>query len=191
MVNNNEETQLSNEEWEKKYDVIIEVIREDYLISLGRINNVDEKANKYLVIISIFFAGVFTVCSSSLSDKLNFNNIGNTLSFSNLFSIAYVITSIIGFYYGIKILVALLNCLKLTETKRMPNLLQMVEKTGNNGSVHLKNEIISLYQEITDFIAIQTSKKQENLYVVSESITNFILWIFLSLLILFILKFIG
>ncbi len=78
MVNNNEETQLSNEEWEKKYDVIIEVIREDYLISLGRINNVDEKANKYLVIISIFFAGVFTVCSSSLSDKLNFNNIGNT-----------------------------------------------------------------------------------------------------------------
>ncbi len=73
----------------------------------------------------------------------------------------------------------------------MPNLLQMVEKTGNNGSVHLKNEIISLYQEITDFIAIQTSKKQENLYVVSESITNFILWIFLSLLILFILKFIG
>ncbi|HGP7486423.1 TPA: hypothetical protein ACLUKZ_001302, partial [Neisseria gonorrhoeae] len=60
-------------DWSEKYDISLNILQHEYSVYIDTIRNCDEKANKYLVVISIFIAGLFTILASSFIDKLKFN----------------------------------------------------------------------------------------------------------------------
>ena len=46
-----------NNLWESKYDISLQILKDDYFYSLKLLNDTDEKANRYLIIISIALTG--------------------------------------------------------------------------------------------------------------------------------------
>lgn len=147
------------DDWEAKYDISINILKEEYLLSLSRIKNVDEKANKYLIVVSIVFLGVFTSLSSSFIDSLSFQY--ENLRVINLLSIAFLITLSIGIYYSFKLFQSLLGCLNLTEIRRMPNILEKLSLTGEDTSVVYKYRLIECYQEAIESISQSVLEKQK------------------------------
>ncbi|MDK6726709.1 hypothetical protein QP792_07145 [Neisseria mucosa] len=78
--------QSSLEDWERKYDFVITALSQEYYSQIETIRQADEKTNKYLVVVSIFIAGFFTILASSLMDSLIFQSNPLTLkSFYQLF----------------------------------------------------------------------------------------------------------
>ncbi|WP_373800167.1 hypothetical protein, partial [Neisseria dentiae] len=63
---NLDEKDLSD--WSEKYDISLNILQHEYSVYIDTIRNCDEKANKYLVVISIFIAGLFTILASSFID---------------------------------------------------------------------------------------------------------------------------
>ena len=60
------------EDWERKHDCVITALSQEYYNQIETIRQADEKTNKYLVVVSIFIAGFFTILASSLMDSLIF-----------------------------------------------------------------------------------------------------------------------
>ncbi|WP_218689045.1 hypothetical protein [Psychrobacter sp. BF1] len=174
---------VDSDDWEAKYDVSINILKEEYLLSLSRIRNVDEKANKYLIVVSIVFLGVFTSLSSSFIDSLNFKY--ENLGIINLLSIAFLITLSIGIYYSFKLFQSLLGCLNLTEIRRMPNILEKLSLTGEYTSVVYKYRLIECYQEAIEAISQSVIEKQKYLKNVSHNIEKSTFFLFTSLMLLF------
>ena len=96
-------------DWSEKYDISLNVLQHEYSVYIDTIRNCDEKANKYLVVISIFIAGLFTILASSFIDKLEFNF--NPLDLVSLLSLVFIGNLILIGRYGFKIIFLLLNLL--------------------------------------------------------------------------------
>lgn len=175
--------------WESKYNISIEVLKEEYLQSLHRIRNVDEKANKYFLVISILIAGFFVVSSSSAIDSLEFNYLNSIYAF--LLTLVFGLTFIISFYYGVVTFKSLLNCFELVETRRMPDLKQLLIKTENENSLQYKDALITRYQDSINAMDKTVTTKQSHIRKVSKKIGLFIIFLFTSLIILILLKLIG
>lgn len=180
---------LSNEDWESKFDVSISVLKEEYLQSINRIRNVDEKANKYLVVISIVMAGLFIVLSSSAIDNLEFKYLNSIFAF--LLTLAFIATFLASLYFGILIFRAILNCFKLVDSRRMPNLEELLETTGKDNSAQYKHALIISYQESINLMDETITEKQSYIKTISEKIGSFTSALFLLLITLMVLKIIG
>lgn len=178
-----------NQDWEKKYDISIEILKDEYQTCLTRLKDVDEKSNKYLVIISIFFTGFFTVLASSLIDKLSFST--KNLTLANLISYIFLITLVISIVLGGIVVRDVLKTFRLSETRRMPNISKTLNDTANDTNIHYKGLLITFYQEMIDVISVSIEKKQTYIKNVSLNIEKLILSTFISLFILIILKLIG
>lgn len=174
---------IDSDDWETKYDISISVLKEEYLLSLSRVRNVDEKANKYLIVVSIVFLGVFTSLSSSFVDSLSFKY--ENLGVINLLSIAFLITLSIGIYYSFKLFKSLLACLNLSEIRRMPNILDKLALTGEDNSIVYKYRLIECYQEAIEAISQSVIQKQKYLKNVSYNIEKSTFFLFTSLMLLF------
>lgn len=48
-------TKADLKDWEQKYDVSINILKEEYLLRISSIKNIDEKANKIIVVFSLIF----------------------------------------------------------------------------------------------------------------------------------------
>ena len=180
---------LDSNDWEAKYDISLNVLKEEYLLSLSRIKNVDEKASKYLVVVSIVFLGVFTSLSSSFVDSLIFRY--ENLGLINLLSIAFLILLGFGIFYSFKLFQSLLGCLDLTEIRRMPNILEKLKTTGEEDSVVYKYLLIECYQEAVDAISESVIEKQKYLRNVSYNINKSMIYLFISLTLLFFIHILG
>ena len=51
--------QNSNDDWFEKYNITLTTLQQEYLLYINTLKDVDEKANKYLIVVSIFIAGFF------------------------------------------------------------------------------------------------------------------------------------
>lgn len=180
---------LDNQDWESKYDVTLSILKEEYLQCLQRIRNVDEKANKYFLVISILMAGLFVVLSGSTIDSLEFNYLDSIYAF--LFTLLFIFTFIISLYFGILIFRALLCCFKLVETRKIPDLNKLLIKSEGESSLQYKDALITCYQESINAMDGTVTSKQSYIIKVSEKIELFTAFLFSSLIILIILKLIG
>lgn len=184
-----DESLIDNNDWESKYDISISVLKEEYLQSLYRIRNVDEKANKYLLVISILMTGSFVVLSSPTIDSLEFNHLESITAF--LLTLLFLILFIASIFFGALIFKSLLNCFKLVETKKMPDLVILLNQSDGENSTKYKDALINHYQEAINVMSGTTTDKQAHVKKVSKHIEVFIISLFCSLIILIILKLIG
>lgn len=180
---------VDSDDWEMKYDISLNILKEEYLLSLGRINNVDEKANKYLIVVSIIFLGVFTSLSSSSVNSLRFNS--ENIGLIDLLSVSFLTCLFIGIYYSFKLFQSLLKCLDLIEIRRMSNIEELLKVTGRTTSVDYKAHLIQRYQEAIEAISASVTNKQRYLKNVSKTISKATIYLFISLIILFFINIIG
>lgn len=184
-----DESPDDNDDWESKYDISISILKEEYLQCISRIRNVDEKANKYLLVISIIITGLFVILSSSAIENLEFDYSNSLISFQ--LTIAFIITFITGIWYGSLIFRAILNCFNLVELQKMPDILGLLNDAGADNSVQYKHLLISCYQQSINAMDKTVSAKQEHIKVISKNIKFFIVSLSFSLICLIILKIIG
>lgn len=185
----NDESLDDSDDWESKYDVSISVLKEEYLQCISRIRNVDEKANKYLLVISIITTGLFVILSSSAIESLEFNYLNSLVAFQ--LTIAFMVTLITGIWYGNLILRAILNCFNLVELQKMPDILELLNDAGSDNSAQYKHLLISCYQQSINAMDKTVSAKQEHIKVISKNIKFFIVFLSSSLICLITLKIIG
>lgn len=177
-------------DWSEKYDISLNVLQHEYSVYIDTIRNCDEKANKYLVVISIFIAGLFTILASSFIDKLEFNF--NPLDLVSLLSLVFIGNLILIGRYGFKIIFLLLDCLDFVKTRRMPDLLIQLKFQGETNSTEYKYIVlIRAYQEAINYMEGSIEIKQNKIRSASKRMKKFIILIVSSMLILFFIKLIG
>lgn len=178
-----------NNLWESKYDISLPILKDDYFYSLKLLNDTDEKANRYLIIISIALTGFFVVTSSSAIDYLNFNCSKGLLLL--ILSILFIIFFIGTVLYGFIVFNASLKCFKLVNIKKIPDIKNSLDITSDYNLLEYKDYLINSYQLSINYLEKTITIKQSYLHKISVNTSYFILCIFLSILTLIILKILG
>lgn len=177
--------------WDKKFDNLLIILQNEYQICIDSLRNVDEKANKYLVVLSIVLAATFTALSSNLTDNIKFtmDKLG-CISLVTLLSIVFSICLILGMFFAGRTFLALLDSMKLIKTERMPTYLELVNKYPCN-EIDFKGVIIQHYQLCIDKIKEATYSKQTHINRAEKNICLCSFLLIISLIILVFIKFIG
>ena len=155
----NEFDKKSNlEDWERKYDFVITALSQEYYSQIETIRQADEKTNKYLVVLSIFIAGFFTILASSLMDNLTFQT--NPLTLKSSLSIILVILLVVTGFYSIKTIKFLLDSWDFVPRWKLPDLEQDLDRLDTNNSVGFKSHLIKCYQEAINKTKTSVDEKQ-------------------------------
>jgi len=187
--NEEPEKTLDLDDWAAKYDISISILREEYTQSTLRVRNVDEKANKYLLVISIIVTGSFVVLSSSAIESLVFDYKKSLISF--ILTLSFSCAFVIGSWFGFLTFRAILNCFNLVELQKMSSILKILQDTKKYNSVEYKHYLISCFQALIDATDETVSKKQEHIRTISKNIKFFIVSTIISLTLLIVLKILG
>lgn len=179
----------SSNDWEAKYDVSLSILQSEYSQCLLSIQGVDEKANKYLVIISITLTGFFVIISSNATDNLQFNYLYPSIVFS--LTIVFVTFVFISFVFGFVIFKDLLNCLQLKSAKKLPDICESLESTKTESVAAYKDFLITAYQDSINSMYTTLDTKQKHLIAISANIKYFQVFLFFSLIILISIKMKG
>lgn len=180
---------LDLEDWSKKYDITLTTLSQEYSEYINLVRQVDEKANKYLVILSIFVAGFFSIIASSLTDKLSFDT--NPLTGISLLSWFFVICSVTCGIYGFLVIKGFLKSLEYVSTVRLPNFEQELHNTGSMNNVEYKHRLIQHYQEAIGILNQARADKQTKLKNVICHVPYFLLSMVSSVIILFVIKLVS
>ncbi|MDO4694207.1 MAG: hypothetical protein Q4A62_06220 [Eikenella sp.] len=173
-------------DWSRKYDVTLTALMNEYNIYIQTLKDVDEKASKYLLLISIFIAGFFTVISSSLSEKLRFNY---PLEYIDLLSWFFIVCLMFASLFSFLAVNKILLSLSFIESRRLADLRLALEETGESNSTEYKYELIKYYQNAINFIDMKIKEKQGKLRLVYPNMQYALIFILLSCLSLFLFRF--
>ena len=176
----------SDDDWFEKYNITLTTLQQEYLLYINTLKDVDEKANKYLIVVSIFIAGFFSVASSALINGLRFHI--NPLDFTSLLSIIFIITCALTALFASIVINNLLNSLSFVESRRIFDLESKLNETSEENSLYYKKCLINSFQEAINFIEDSIEKKQQKLSSVPKEIRLFFVFAVLSCIFLFIIK---
>ena len=129
------EQNLDND-WSGKYDITLTTLQQEYLLYINTLKDIDEKANKYLIVISIFIAGFFTILSSSLINGLRFHT--NPLDLTSLLSIIFIIFLTLTIFFAWEAITNLLSSLIFIESRRLPDLESKLHETSEENLLYYK-----------------------------------------------------
>ncbi|WP_036494959.1 hypothetical protein [Neisseria weaveri] len=172
-------------DWSEKYDVTLTALINEYNVYIQTLKDVDEKASKYLLLISIFVAGFFTVISSSLSEKLRFNY---PLEYIDLLSWFFITCLMFASLFSFLVVNKILLSLSFIESRRLADLRLALEETGESNSTEYKFELINYYQNAINFIDVKIKEKQGKLRLIYPNMRYAVIFILLSCFSLFLLR---
>ncbi|HHX2521519.1 TPA: hypothetical protein ACU8BS_001959 [Neisseria subflava] len=175
-----------DDDWSEKYNIALTTLQQEYLLYINTLKDVDEKSNKYLIVISIFIAGFFSVISSALINGLRFHI--NPLDFTSLLSIIFIVTCTLTTSFAWRVINNLLNSLSFVESRRLFDLESKLNETSEENSIYYKKCLINSFQEAINFIEESIKTKQQKLNSVPKEIRLFILFAVWSCILLFVIK---
>lgn len=164
-----------DKDWEKKYDISITILVNEYNDAIEGIQKTDEKANKYLVVLCAIIAAFFAILPNSLSDNLILTgSLEKTITFLSwilvLLFIALIITCII-------VMRSLVKCFELQECIKIAPLSPILDKSISANSLQFKEGLIRDYEKSIG--SYDDAKKYKQRYLKTAS-----KYIFFSFLIL-------
>ncbi|WP_325313113.1 hypothetical protein [Kingella oralis] len=180
---------LDLDDWSLKYDCVIPALSQEYYSYLETVRQADEKANKYLVVISIFIAGFFTLLASPLVDNLKFQS--NPLTGHSFLSYSFIILSFISGAYGMISVKSLSVCLDFVETRKLPDLEQKLKQYGESNYIEFKHYLIECYQEAINYTQHSISIKQDKIRLAAKQVHWAIILMACTILLLFIIKLVS
>ena len=175
-----------DDDWAEKYNVSLTTLQQEYLLYISTLKDIDEKANKYLIVVSIFVAGFFSVISSELINGLRFRI--SPLDLTSLLSIIFIVTCALTTSFAWRVINNLLNSLSFVESRRIFDLEYKLNETSEENSIYYKKCLINSFQESINFIEESIEKKQQKLNSVPEEIRLFIFFSVWSCIFLFVIK---
>lgn len=186
LKSENQDEALFNKTWESKYDVSLSILKEDYFYSLKALNDVDEKANRYLIIVSIALTSFFIVTSSSATDGLLFSCCEAKIFL--ILSVSFILFFIATIFYGFIVFKESLRCFNLVNIEKIPNIKKSLDDTSDHTILEYKDHLITAYQLSINSLEKTIVQKQSFINKISKNINYFILFTFLSILTLITLK---
>lgn len=181
--------QSSLEDWERKYDFVITALSQEYYSQIETIRQADEKTNKYLVVVSIFIAGFFTILASSLMDSLIFQS--NPLTLKSFLSIILVILLVVTGFYSIKTIKFLSDSLDFVPTWKLPDLENKLAQSEGYNSASFKNHLIKCYQEAINKTKTSIDTKQGKIRIAAEQVNMSIILMACTTALLFSIKYLN
>jgi len=175
------------EDWERKYDFVITALSQEYYSQIETIRQADEKTNKYLVVVSIFIAGFFTILASSLMDNLTFQ--ANPLTLKSFLSIILVILLVATGFYSIKTIKFLSDSLDFVPTWKLPDLEQDLGRLNECNSAAFKHYLIQCYQEAINKTKKSIDTKQGKIRIAAKKVHMSIILMACTTVLLFSIKY--
>lgn len=166
-------------------DSTLESLINEYNLRIQATKEVDEKANKYLMAISICIAGFFTTISSSLHEGLRFHY---PLEIIDVMSWIVIISSVSGSFFILLSICNILASLKLAEVPNMPDLKKRLEIYSEANLEQYKYELICCYQENINLRYLAIEKKQKPLQTINRNMKLAISSVLCSCVLLFFIK---
>lgn len=172
-------------DWSEKFNITLTVLINEYNVYIQSVKDVDEKANKYLLAISIFITGFFTLISTSLNEELRFNY---PLEIRDLLSWFFIFCAMMTGFFSFLVIRNILASFAYVESKRLPDLASKLDDFGESNSTEYKNELIECYQECINFIEGTIKEKQRKVKSVYPNMQRAIVCVLCSFLLLFLVK---
>ena len=141
MADNNNNRQ----EWKNRYQFAFDIAKQEYLLQIDRIKNLDEKIEKFLVVAAAFIAAMITIIGNN-------DFIKNVMKFKacnlidNQIKLVIIILIVISFYFSFKSFENFLNGLSLRNTCRMPNTIDLLHRPRES-SLEWTYDVIKFYEE--------------------------------------------
>lgn len=186
---NKSDNQVDLSDIEKKYDCVITALSQEYYSFIETVRQSDEKTNKYLVVVSIFIAGFFTVLGSPLMDNLIFQT--NPLTLKSLLSFILLISLMATGFFIVKTIKSFSNSLNFVSTFRLPNLEQKLHELANKNIVGFKLYLVKCYQTAINENKNSIKEKQNKVTLTAtQSHISIVLMVYTTIL-LFIIKYLN
>lgn len=150
----------SNNEWKDRYDVALNIAQQEYLLQIDRIKNLDEKIEKFLVVASTFIAAKVAILSSNSIPPLLKHQ--NSLPLNHYINHLTIIAIIYSFYLSLQAFHNLIKGLRLTETRRMPNTIELIHDSKES-SLQWIYSVIEFYEEAKKFLNTAANSKIKHL----------------------------
>lgn len=186
-ASNEFDKQSSLEDWERKHDCVITALSQEYYNQIETIRQADEKTNKYLVVVSIFIAGFFTILASPLMDNLTFQ--ANPLTLKSFLSIILVILLVATGFYSIKTIKFLSDSLDFVPTWKLPDLEQDLGRLNECNSAAFKHYLIQCYQEAINKTKESIDTKQGKIRIAAKKVHMSIILMACTTVLLFSIKY--
>ena len=177
------------EDWERKYDFVITALSQEYYSQIETIRQADEKTNKYLVVVSIFIAGFFTILASPLMDKLMFQ--ADPLTLKSFLSIILLVLLVVTGFYGIKTIKFLSDSLDFVPTWKLPDLEQDLDRLNGYNSAAFKHYLIQCYQEAINKTKESIDTKQGKIRIAAKKVHMSIILMACTIALLFLIKYLN
>lgn len=171
-----------------KFDVTLEALVNEYNLRIQATKDVDEKANKYLMAISIFIAGFFTIISSSLHERLRFHY---PLELVDVLSWGFMVFFLSGSVFSFLAIRNILFTLELVEVANITDLGERMKEFSQATLDQYKYEVICCYQEAINLRYSKIAEKQKPLKFVYSNMLKAIACILFACLLLFCIKVIS
>lgn len=194
--NARQQQEKHQDELGQKYDLVLDVLKEEYFFSIESMRQVEEKINKFLVILTIVFTGLFTILASSLL-KLKFYHTLTGITLNTLISVIisylFVILLFISFYHLGKIVNYLIDGLAFFEVHRLPDMNEILTDNDlREVDVNKFKEImLTTYQSMITFNNTQKDNKQRNLTDAHKLMKKSLLFTGLAMLLLLVNNFLN
>ncbi len=137
------------EEWKVRYDIALEIAKQEYLLQIERIKNIDEKIEKFLIVAAALIAALVAILG-------NLNNIlsiyqKNESCANFILNIIIVLLIIYSLYISFDTLNNFLKGLEIKETRRMPSTIELINDP-KEASLEWTYVVIEFYDEARKFL---------------------------------------
>ena len=156
----------TRDECKIRYDIALDIAKQEYLLQIERIKNLDEKIEKFLIVAAAFIAALVSILGGFNTMLSIHQKSESWIHFINGAITLLIIYSLYLSFYTFK---NFLKGLKLTETRRMPNTIDLIHDP-KEASLEWTYEVIKFYEDARVFLnkaasdkIIYLSKGQESL----------------------------
>lgn len=136
-------------EWKTRYEIALNIATQEYLLQIERIKNLDEKIEKLLIVAAAFIAALVATLGN-LNTMLSIHQQSESwVHFTN-----GIITLLITYalFLSFDTFKNFLQGLKLTETRRMPNTIELINDHPKERSLEWTYGVIESYEEAKKFL---------------------------------------
>ena len=142
--------QLKNNrtEWKIRYEIALDIAKQEYLLQIERIKNLDEKIEKFLIVAAAFIAALVAILGN-LNTMLSIHQ--KSESWVHFMNGAITLLITYALFLSFDTFRNFLKGLKLTETRRMPNTIELINDP-KEASLEWTYGVIEFYEEARKFL---------------------------------------
>lgn len=169
--------------WKYKYEIALDIAKQEYLLCTERVRNLDDKIEKLIVVAAAFLAGFAALISSDFI-KINASKDYDCGCLSVFFIIIVACSIICYLYLSFCVFANLLKGLKFVNSSRMPSSISLIHLEAKN-NMEWVYKTIEFYEQAKENIEIAVENKISTISKAQEVLQKQIIIFFIIMAFLF------